>query len=85
MRSLAGHVSQQVMEKYSHLRSKVKQSAIQTLDQQAIPAPNLGHESYVFAYVSRDSNGSVEGNSHKTNGGPAWIRTRDQRIMSPLL
>jgi integrase len=35
IKALVGHVSRQMMERYSHIRSQAKQAAIQTLDKQA--------------------------------------------------
>jgi integrase len=46
IRSLAGHVSRQMLEHYSHIRSQAKQSAIRCLEDQA-SAPVLeeaGHK-----------------------------------------
>jgi integrase len=36
IKALAGHVSRQMMERYSHIRSQAKLAAIQALEQQAI-------------------------------------------------
>ena len=55
-----------------------------TLDTQAI-APVLEERRYSFRYSQRNEEQTKEANSLKTNGGPARIRTWDQRIMSPLL
>ena len=84
IKALAGHVSRQMMERYSHIRSQAKQAAIQTLDEQAI-APVLEERRYSFRYSRRNEEQTDDANSLKTNGGPARIRTWDQRIMSPLL
>jgi integrase len=84
IRALAGHVSRQMLERYSHIRSQAKQAEIRTLEdhiQEWIPN-ETGHK-----------NGHNLGNNHsqdnakslKTNDGPARIRTWDRRIMSPLL
>jgi integrase len=46
IKALAGHVSRQMLERYSHIRSEAKQAAIQSLEQQPIE-PNLeatGHK-----------------------------------------
>ena len=40
IKALAGHVSRQMLERYSHIRSQAKQAAIQALEQAAIE-PNL--------------------------------------------
>ena len=44
IRSLAGHVSNQMLQHYSHIRSHAKQAAIRTLEEQAIEPvlPELG-------------------------------------------
>jgi integrase len=84
IKALAGHVSRQMLERYSHIRSQAKQAAIQALDGQAI-APMLKEGRYSFRYTFEKADNSSEANSLKTNGGPARIRTLDQRIMSPLL
>ena len=81
IKALAGHVSRQMLERYSHIRSQAKQDAIQALDEQAI-APILDERRYNFRYSRRNDKQADEANSHKTNGGPARIRTLDQRIMS---
>jgi len=36
IRSLAGHVSNQMLQRYSHIRSQAKQAAIRTLEEGAI-------------------------------------------------
>jgi integrase len=36
IKALAGHVSRQMLERYSHIRSKAKQAAIHALDQPSI-------------------------------------------------
>ena len=36
IKALAGHVSRQMLERYSHIRSQAKQAAIQALEQPAI-------------------------------------------------
>ncbi len=38
IKALAGHVSRQMLERYSHIRSEAKQAAIQALDQPSIEA-----------------------------------------------
>jgi len=40
IKALAGHVSRQMLERYSHIRSQAKQAAIQALEQAAIE-PNF--------------------------------------------
>jgi hypothetical protein len=41
IKALAGHVSRQMLERYSHIRSQAKQAAIQALEQPSIE-PVLG-------------------------------------------
>ena len=36
MKALAGHVSRQMLERYSHIRSEAKQAAIQAIEQPSI-------------------------------------------------
>ncbi len=36
LKALAGHVSRQMLERYSHIRSQAKQAAIQALEQPSI-------------------------------------------------
>ena len=83
-RALAGHVSRQMLERYSHIRSRAKQAAIQSLEEEAI-APVLEERRYNFRYSQQNEQDANEANSLKIDGGPARIRTWDQRIMSPLL
>ena len=73
-----------MMERYSHIRSQAKLAAIQALEQQAID-PILQVTGHKIGHSGVKSERSAERNSLKTNGGPARIRTWDQRIMSPLL
>ena len=84
IRSLAGHVSRQMLERYSHIRSQAKQAAIHALEQQAVELilQVTGHK---IGHSEAKSNAGRKANSLKTNSGPARIRTWDQRIMSPLL
>jgi len=72
IKALAGHVSRQMLERYSHIRSEAKQAAIQALDGQAI-APILKESRYSFRYTQRNEQSSEKANSLKTNGGPARI------------
>jgi len=46
IKALAGHVSRQMLEHYSHIRSAAKQAAIQALEQKAIEPllPVGGHK-----------------------------------------
>jgi integrase len=84
IKALAGHVSRQMLERYSHIRSHAKQLAIRVLKQQAIE-PILQATGHKIGHSDAKSERKAEANSLKINGGPARIRTWDQRIMSPLL
>jgi integrase len=84
VRALAGHVSNQMLQHYSHIRSQAKQAAIRTLEDQA-GEPILPEHGQRIGQSSRDAQDETEANSLETNGGPGRIRTYDQRIMSPLL
>jgi len=84
IKALAGHVSRQMLERYSHIRAEAKQAAIQALGQGAIEPifEAIGHK---IGHTDTSGDTTAQPNSLKTNGGPARIRTWDQRIMSPLL
>ena len=84
IRALAGHVSNQMLQHYSHIRSQAKQAAIRAIEEQA-PSPNLPEQGQRTGQSGEPGNGATLPNLQKTKSGPAWIRTRDQRIMSPLL
>ncbi len=73
-----------MLERYSHIRSQAKQAAIQALEQQPIEPifAAIGHK---IGHTGASADADTQANSLKTNGGPARIRTWDQRIMSPLL
>ncbi|HEY2458664.1 MAG TPA: tyrosine-type recombinase/integrase, partial [Candidatus Acidoferrum sp.] len=72
IRSLAGHVSRQMLEHYSHIRSFAKQAAIRCLEEQAsLPVleetgHNIGHSQEAVTAQNAD-------NLLKRNGGPARI------------
>jgi hypothetical protein len=83
-RRLAGHVSNQMLQRYSHIRSQAKQAAIRTLDEQGIHSNLLEHGQRT-GQSGGHAGETVCANLLKTNSGPARIRTWDQRIMSPLL
>jgi Phage integrase family len=55
IKALAGHVSRQMLERYSHIRSQAKQAAIQALEEQAVqPIPETtGHKSGTVAETPR--------------------------------
>ena len=84
IRSLAGHVSRQMLEHYSHIRSHAKQAAIRCLEEQVI-APVLEEIGHKIGHNPQTTSEQEEAKSLKTIGGPGRIRTYDQRIMSPLL
>ena len=84
MKALAGHVSRQMLERYSHIRSQAKQAAIQALEQPAIE-PILMETGHKNGHSGASGDSAETAKSLKTVGGPARIRTLDQRIMSPLL
>ena len=72
------------LERYSHIRSQAKQAAIQTLEERAGESI-LEQRGTKSGTVTPSAVRSEDANSLETNGGPARIRTWDQRIMSPLL
>jgi integrase len=55
IRSLAGHVSRQMLQHYSHIRSQAKQSAIRCLEDQA-SAPVLQEGGHKIAHNSNTDN-----------------------------
>jgi integrase len=84
IKALAGHVSRQMLERYSHIRSEAKQAAIQALEQQPIE-PILRATGHKIGHSGAPAEAEAEVKSLKTKSGPARIRTWDQRIMSPPL
>ena len=74
IKALAGHVSRQMLERYSHIRSQAKQAAIQALEQGAVE-PNLQATGHKIGHSHPDEVETGAANSLKTNGGPARIRT----------
>jgi len=84
IRALAGHVSNQMLQRYSHIRSQAKQAAIRTLEEQEIQQ-NLAEHGQRTGQSGGRADEAADANLLKQNGGPARIRTWDQRIMSPLL
>ena len=62
IKALAGHVSRQMMERYSHIRSQAKQAAIQTLNEHAI-VPVLEERRYSLRYSSHSEEQTGEANS----------------------
>ena len=84
IRSLAGHVSNQMLQHYSHIRSRAKQAAIRALETPIIE-PSLPDDGQRNGQSGETGQREADSKLMKTNGGPARIRTWDQRIMSPLL
>jgi integrase len=84
IRSLAGHVSRQMLEHYSHIRSHAKQAAIRCLEEQ-VGVPVLDETGHKIGHNLETTSEQQEAKSLKKLGGPGRIRTYDQRIMSPLL
>jgi hypothetical protein len=84
IKALAGHVGRQMLERYSHIRSQAKQAAIRTLEQ-PLTEPIFGATGHKIGHTNASADAGAQANSLETNGGPARIRTWDQRIMSPLL
>src|SRR5215469_16035738 len=84
IKALAGHVSRQMLERYSHIRSQAKHAAIQALEHPSIE-PILHVTGHKIGHSDANGDNTTEANLTKTNSGPGRIRTYDQRIMSPLL
>lgn len=72
IRALAGHVSRQMLEQYSHIRSQAKQAAIRTLEEQSAE-PILEETGHKSGHSDASANADAQPNSLKTNGGPARI------------
>ncbi len=73
-----------MLEHYSHIRSEAKQAAIAALDEQ-LTVPVSEGTTYKNRYSGSGAEHAGEAKLLEAHGGPAWIRTRDQRIMSPGL
>ena len=74
IRALAGHVSRQMLEHYSHIRSHAKQAAIRCLEvQESGPVLEVGGHKTGHSDASEET--PTAANSLETNGGPARIRT----------
>jgi integrase len=82
VKALAGHVSRQMLERYSHIRSEAKQAAIQALERQSIE-PIFVEQGHGIGHSRAFVQNATPAKSLETNGGPGRIRTYDQRIMSP--
>ena len=74
IKALAGHVSRQMLERYSHIRSEAKQAAIQALEQPSI-GPILRETGHKNGHTEANADKCAEAISLKTVGGPARIRT----------
>ena len=72
IRSLAGHVSRQMLEHYSHIRSHAKQAAIRCLEEQA-SARVLEETGHKIGHNPQTTSEQEEVKSLKTVGGPARI------------
>jgi Phage integrase family len=72
IRSLAGHVSRQMLERYSHIRSRAKQAAIRGLEEPA-STPVLEDVGHKNGHTSETAGGLSEAKPLETNGGPSRI------------
>ncbi len=72
IRSLAGHVSRQMLEHYSHIRSHAKQAAIRCLEMQA-GSPVLEETGHKIGHNPKTATEQKDAKSLKTVGGPARI------------
>jgi integrase len=72
IKALAGHVSRQMLERYSHIRSQAKRAAIQALEQGAVE-PNFQAAGHRIGHSGANTDGMANANSLKANGGPARI------------
>lgn len=73
IKALAGHVSRQMLERYSHIRSAAKQAAIQALEQDAIAPPILRATRHKTGHSRELPGEQGSANTLKTNGGLARI------------
>ena len=73
IRALAGHVSRQMLERYSHIRSQAKRAAIHSLEEQhaELVLEQTGHKN---GHSEANREAREDANSLETNGGPARIR-----------
>jgi integrase len=72
IKALAGHVSRQMLERYSHIRSQAKQAAIETLEEPCVQ-PILRETGHKNGHTDRARHISEQANSLKINGGPGRI------------
>jgi integrase len=84
IRSLAGHVSRQMLEHYSHIRSQAKQAAIRCLEEQA-STPTLEEVGHKIGHSEKTGREEDSANSLKRFGAPRRNRTYNLWIKSPLL
>jgi len=77
----AGHVSRQMLERYSHIRTQAKQAAIQALEE-PVGEPLLRQAGHKSGHSDANTGAKKNANLLEENGGPTRIRTWDQRIMS---
>jgi len=73
IRSLAGHVSRQMLEHYSHIRSHAKQAAIRCLEGQQPSTPVSEETGHRIGHTPAGDATAEKPNSLKTVGGPARI------------
>ena len=66
IKALAGHVSRQMLERYSHIRSEAKQAAIQALEQQPIE-PILTATGHKIGHSDASADSRAEANSLMTD------------------
>jgi hypothetical protein len=57
VRALAGHVSRQMLERHSHIRSQAKQAAIQALEHGAVE-PNLQATGHKIGHAETNTSGA---------------------------
>lgn len=67
IRALAGHVSRQMLERYSHIRSQAKQAAIRVLEEQA-------------GATAFDEIGHKNGHNSETTGTQDPAKSLDERV-----
>jgi integrase len=69
IKALAGHVSRQMLERYSHIRSQAKQAAIRALEQTSIE-PVLQVTGHKIGHNDAAADGMGQSNCLKTSGAP---------------
>jgi integrase len=72
IRSLAGHVSRQMLERYSHIRSQAKQAAIRALEEQA-STPMLEEAGHKTGHSFEKGIEQEAAKLLRLNGGPSRI------------